>query len=182
MAGRYIENSEKFPPARPSFLRNFKHAVRPQIYFVGFLSGATSPDKTLPADRSIYGQGRRREGRTRGGKGENEGMGGTIWVIEGAPPPGESRGPHFITQAPMTVLNLGRTWSSSRFSLAPFHLAPKVLRKHTRAFLEGVYRTACTIRPSTRTCIGSSAELAKTEEQPRETIFASIFIPREKIQ
>lgn len=44
--------------------------------------------------------------------GKNEGMGGTIWVIEGAPPPGESRGPHFITQAPMTVLNLGRTWSS----------------------------------------------------------------------
>lgn len=33
-------------------------------------------------------------------------MGGTIWVIEGAPPPGESRGPHFITQAPIEVLNL----------------------------------------------------------------------------
>lgn len=32
-------------------------------------------------------------------------MGGTIWVIEGAPPPREGRGPHFITQTPMEVLN-----------------------------------------------------------------------------
>lgn len=32
-------------------------------------------------------------------------MGGTIWVIEGAPPPREGRGPHFITQTPIEVLN-----------------------------------------------------------------------------
>lgn len=64
------------------------------------------------------------------GEGENEGMGGTIWVIEGAPPPGESRGPHFITQAPMTVLNLGRTWSS-RAVARTFH--------HARNFCVNTY-------------------------------------------
>lgn len=64
VTARYIENSQKFSATQPSFLRNFGHAAHPQIDSVGFLSGATSPDKTLPADRSIYGQGRRREGRT----------------------------------------------------------------------------------------------------------------------
>lgn len=64
VGARYIENLQKFPAAQPPFLRNFGHAGRRQIDSIGFLSGATSPDKTLPADRSIYGQGRRREGRT----------------------------------------------------------------------------------------------------------------------
>lgn len=79
----YIENSRKFRAARPPFLRNFGHAPRPQIDSTGFLSGAAGSDKTLPADRSIYGQGRRREGRTRGERTRG-------WGVQY----GLSRGPH----------------------------------------------------------------------------------------
>lgn len=76
--------------------------------------------------------------------GENEGMGGTIWVIEGAPPPGESRGPHFITQAPMTVLNLGRTRCSlARATARAFLVAnrakvPREYRRETALYLSAV--------------------------------------------
>lgn len=85
VAARYIKNSRKFPAAGPPFLRNFGRAADPQIDSTGFLSGPTSPDKTLPADRSIYGQGRRREGRTRRGERRTRG-----WGVQY----GLSRGPH----------------------------------------------------------------------------------------
>lgn len=91
-AAAYIENSGKFRGATPPFLRNFSGAGRPRIDADRFLSGRTARDKTLPADRSIYGQGRRREGRAR----EVEpGDGGYNMGYRGGPTPGGEQGPSF---------------------------------------------------------------------------------------
>lgn len=91
-ADSYIENSGKFAATCPPFLRNFAATPRPRIDAKRFLSGQSARDKTLPADRSIYGPGRRREGRAWEGE---PGDGGYNMGYRGGPTPGGEQGPSF---------------------------------------------------------------------------------------
>lgn len=89
---RYIEKSGKFARSEPSFLRNFAATAGRFIDAERFLSGQSAWDKTLPADRSIYGPGRRREGRAWEGE---PGDGGYNMGYRGGPTPGGEQGPSF---------------------------------------------------------------------------------------
>lgn len=91
-ADTYIEKSVKFTGTWPPFLRNFATTADPRIDSERFLSEQSAWDKTLPADRSIYGQGRRREGRD--WKGE-PGDGGYNMGYRGGPTPGGEQRPSF---------------------------------------------------------------------------------------
>lgn len=88
----YIEKSGKFARSEPSFLRNFAATADRFIDAERFLSGQSAWDKTLPADRSIYGPGRRREGRAWEGE---PGDGGYNMGYRGGPTPGGEQGPSF---------------------------------------------------------------------------------------
>lgn len=89
---RYMENSGKLRLIWPPFFINFKVGSRRGIEGGRFLSGQSGRDKTVPADRSIYGPGRRREGR--GWEGE-AGDGGYNMGYRGGPTPGGEQGPSF---------------------------------------------------------------------------------------
>lgn len=87
----------KFSLTSPSICKNFRVLRGLILKLRDFPLARLRRTKLVQSTRVYTARG--------GGERSTKRVGGTIWVIEGAPPPREGRGPHFITQALLKVLN-----------------------------------------------------------------------------